>query len=139
MAVIDEAEARRRLAEARVGRLATVGPDGAPHVVPFVFAVHGDTLYWAVDAKPKRSNRIQRLTNIEANPVVQVVVDHYAEDWEAVWWVRAIGRARILSQGAEANHGRALLAAKYPQYRADPPPGPVVAIDIRRVTGWSAR
>ncbi len=139
MPVMDEADARHRLAEARVGRLATVVPSGGPHVVPVVFAMRGNTLYWAVDAKPKRSNRIQRLTNIEANQAVQVVVDHYAEDWQAMWWVRASGQARILGQGPEAEEGRALLAAKYPQYRVDPPVGPVVAVDITRVIAWSAR
>ena len=45
----------------RVARLATVGPDGRPHVVPICFALDGDTLYTAVDSKPKSTRRLRRL------------------------------------------------------------------------------
>ena len=50
--------ARRRVLAARVARLATIDPDGRPHVVPIVFVLDGETLYTAVDAKPKRSPRL---------------------------------------------------------------------------------
>ena len=135
-------DAIRRLRDARVGRLATVRPDGSPHVVPFVFAVleRGAqlTAYWAVDEKPKRSRTIQRLTNIEANPAVELVVDGYEEDWTKLWWVRASGRARILPAGDERETAIAALLERYPRYRTAPPAGPVVAIDIDRLTGWAA-
>ena len=36
---MDEREARRRFGEARVARLATVGQDASPHLVPIVFAL----------------------------------------------------------------------------------------------------
>src|SRR5207247_2020900 len=52
---------RERVAAARVGRLATVGTGGLPHLVPFCFAAEGDVLYSAVDSKPKRTRRLQRL------------------------------------------------------------------------------
>jgi PPOX class probable F420-dependent enzyme len=130
-------EALARLASARVGRLATVRPDGSPHVMPFVFAVDGDRLYWAVDAKPKRTRELQRLENIRHDSRVEVLVDGYDEDWSHVWWVRAAGRGRILD-GREPTVARAisLLASKYAQYRVAPPSGPVVAIEILAVTGW---
>ena len=64
-----------------VGRLATIDPDGSPNVVPFVFALIGDTLYTTVDAKPKRTTKLQRLANIERDPRVTVLADHYDEDW----------------------------------------------------------
>jgi PPOX class probable F420-dependent enzyme len=136
---VDEAEALRRLAEARVGRLATADAGGVPHVVPFVFALDGRTLYWVVDRKPKRSSRLSRLANIEANPNVALVVDHYEEDWGALWWVRATGTARVVDAGSEERR-RALdlLDAKYQRYRDEPPEGPVVAVELGRVTGWSA-
>ena len=126
---------RRRLEEARVARLATTGRDGAPHVVPITFAVEGDTIYFAVDTKPKRTTDLKRLRNIAANPAVSLLVDHYEDDWGRLWWVRVDGTARVIEDG---DHARELLARKYPQYRAARPPGPVVAISIQRMTGWTS-
>ena len=121
-----------------MGRLATADASGRPHVVPFVFAVEGLRIYWSVDDKPKRSRRLRRLDNIAANPRVEVVVDHYEEEWGALWWVRASGTARTV-EGDEAAGALELLVAKYPQYAGRPPAGPFVAIDVERVTGWSVR
>jgi PPOX class probable F420-dependent enzyme len=126
------------LAAARVGRLATVGSDGIPHVVPFVFAVYDSTVYWAVDRKRKRSTRLRRLENIEANPNVALVVDDYDEDWTRLWWVRARGTARMVRDDPERNRALGLLAHKYHQYVDAPPDGPVVAIDIIDLSGWRA-
>jgi PPOX class probable F420-dependent enzyme len=134
---MDEREAWERLRAAPVGRLATCGPDG-PHVVPFVFALHTTTLYWAVDEKPKRSTELKRLANIRGNPKVEVLVDEYRENWRTLWWVRADGTARILEPGEEWDRAISRLAGKYHQYRDIPPQGPVVAIDVDRVTGWEA-
>ena len=135
---MDRDEAYRRLVDARVGRLATVRPDGSPHVVPFVFAVDGGTLYWAVDRKPKRSAALTRVANIRTDPRVEVVVDGFDEDWSQLWWVRARGRGREVTDRDERSAALAALATKYPQYRAQPPDGPVVAIELERWSGWSA-
>ena len=129
---------RSRLEEARVGRLATADAKGRPHVVPITFAVDADTLYFAIDAKPKRSTDLKRLRNIAANPAVSVLVDHYEDDWERLWWVRVDGTARVVADPAQADSALALLAAKYEQYRGTPPPGPVVRVDIGRISGWSS-
>ena len=128
---------RRRIADAKVARLATVGAGGKPHVVPITFAVDGDTIYFAVDAKPKRTADLKRLRNIAANPSVSVLVDHYEDDWTRLWWVRVDGTARLLADGAQAVRATDLLAARYPQYRRARPGGPVVAISIDRISGWS--
>ena len=127
-----------RLRAARVGRLATADAGGIPHVVPFVFAVVDHTLYWAVDQKPKRSRRLRRLDNIAANPNVEVVVDRYEDDWGRLWWVRAAGTARIVEDDPERGRALEALAEKYEQYRTQPPEGPVVAVDVTRVSGWDA-
>ena len=129
---------RERVAAARVGRLATLGAEGRPHLVPICFALDGDTLYSAVDEKPKRSKRLRRLENIRRRPKVAVLVDHYEEDWSRLWWVRLDGLARVVAEGAEREHGLALLQAKYEQYGAEPPTGPVLAIRIERWRGWSS-
>jgi PPOX class probable F420-dependent enzyme len=128
-----------RFASARVARLATVGPDGAPHVVPITFAVLGATIVHAVDHKPKRTRALRRLANITAHPAVSVLADHYEDDWSALWWVRADGRARIIdAAGDEGAAAIAALTARYPQYRATPPAGPVVVVDVARWSGWTA-
>ncbi len=135
---VDTAEARRRFARARVARLATVRPGGGPHLVPVVFALEGETVWLVVDEKPKRRRRLQRLANIEADPRASLLVDAYDEDWGALWWVRADGRARIVAAGPELELAQGLLAAKYPQYRDRPPPGPAVAVEVTRWASWSA-
>jgi PPOX class probable F420-dependent enzyme len=133
-------ELRRRFASGRVARLATVDAAGRPHLVPIVFALAGETIYSAVDAKPKRSTALRRLANVAANPQVAVLVDHYTEDWRELWWVRADGVGRVLDPAAaEARRGIAALVDRYPRhYAADPPGGPVLAVDVSRWSGWSA-
>jgi PPOX class probable F420-dependent enzyme len=127
----------QRLAQSKVAHLATVGDDGRPHIVPFVFAIDSDTLYFAVDAKPKTTTNLKRLRNIAANPAVSVLVDHYEDDWSKLWWVRADGTARVVADPSEGEHAIELLVNRYAQYRASRPLGPVVAIHIDRLTGWS--
>jgi len=127
-----------RLAAARVARLATTDPDGRPHLVPIVFALDDDTLYSAVDRKPKRSRTLRRIENARARPDVTILVDHYDEQWERLWWIRLRGRARVLDGGDERERALGLLAEKYPQYQHAPPDGPVLAVDVREVRTWSA-
>jgi PPOX class probable F420-dependent enzyme len=131
------AEARERFAAARVARLATADAAGRPHVVPIVFAVDGDCVYSVVDAKPKRSTELKRLANVTQNPQVSLLVDHYDEDWSALWWVRADGTARIVDRPEpEAARAIALLHERYPQQRAV---ASVLAVDVHRWSGWDAR
>ena len=121
-----------------MARLATTDPDGRPHLVPIVFALAGETLYTAVDKKPKRSAKLRRIENARARPDVTVLVDHYEEDWGRLWWIRLRGRARVLEEGEERTRALALLQEKYRQYKAEPPDGPVLAIDVTEVREWSA-
>ncbi len=134
---MEQKEAMQRLAGSAVARLATVDEHGKPHIVPIVLAVAGHTLYFAVDAKPKQTADLKRLRNIAANPAVAVLADHYEDDWNKLWWVRADGTARVVTDSAEAERATDLLASRYSQYRDARPPGPVVAIHIDRLTGWN--
>jgi PPOX class probable F420-dependent enzyme len=127
-----------RLTAARVARLATTDPDGRPHLVPIVFALEGDTLYTAVDRKPKRSSKLRRIENARTRPDVTILVDHYEENWDRLWWIRLRGHARVLDEGAERDRALALLQEKYPQYRAEPPDGPVLAVDVTDVREWQS-
>jgi PPOX class probable F420-dependent enzyme len=148
--------ARDRFLTARVARLATVGADGAPHIVPVTFAVvaieDGETddaeagppttgtaevIVFGVDHKPKSTLALRRLANIVAEPRVAFLADHYDDDWSALWWVRADATARIVTGSIR---GRAVqaLAHRYPQYAALPPEGPVVGSWVTNWSGWQA-
>ena len=137
---LTEHDARRLLAGAPVARLATVTEAGRPHIVPVTFAVEGDHIYTAVDAKPKKATAgsLRRLRNIRGNPRVAVLADRYHDDWASLWWVRADGIASILEDPQLAAAPVALLRRRYQQYRDLPPGGPVIAITVERWTGWAA-
>lgn len=129
---------RRLVGTARVGRLATVGGDGVPHAVPVCYALHGDIAYSAVDGKPKRHTRLRRIANLERTGLACLLVDDYFEDWSRLWWVRLDGTGRVVADPAETEQAITALKAKYPQYREQPPAGPVLALDITGWRGWSA-
>lgn len=137
-----EFDPKVRFTRSPIARLATATPDGAPHVVPVVFAVDNSqrepVVYTAVDAKPKTTRRLRRLVNIERNPQVSLLVDHYDDDWAQLWWVRADGVAAIHSDGGPMATGLRLLRAKYPQYQSVSLGGPVIAVTVRRWSGWHA-
>jgi PPOX class probable F420-dependent enzyme len=135
---MDRATMRARLEGARVARLATEWDARGPHLVPICFALEGGSLVSAVDAKPKRSRDLRRLRNVREHPVATVLADHYEEDWRALWWVRVRGPAQVLEPGGpEEARALALLTAKYPQYVAAPPPGPVLRVALEEWRGWS--
>jgi PPOX class probable F420-dependent enzyme len=131
-------QARERFAAARVARLATADAAGRPHLVPVVFAVEADTVYTIVDAKPKRTTALRRLANVAENPRVALLVDHYDDaDWDALWWVRAEGRGRVVeADDPEARRAVELLRARYPQQRAV---GAALAVDVERWSSWAAQ
>lgn len=145
MPEIDRDEARRRFGAARIARLATVDVEGRPHLVPVVFARREDVIVMAVDGKPKRSQALKRLRNIEVNPPVCLLADGYDEDWNRLWWARADGAARVLPPDAVEPETRdeytaaiALLWRKYAQYRERSPDGPVTVVTVQRWSGWRA-
>ena len=121
-----------------VARLATSTPDGKPHLVPVVFVVSHDVVYTAVDTKRKTTHRLRRLQNIEANPQVSMLVDHYEPDWDQLWWVRVDGTAEIHHRGEQMATGYDLLRRKYPQYQRVSLTGPVIAIAVSRWSSWQA-
>jgi PPOX class probable F420-dependent enzyme len=135
---MDMPEMRRRVATARVAHLATANADGQPHIVPICFALDEQMLYFGVDAKPKRTTNLMRLRNIAANPAVSILIDHYEDDWEKLWWVRIDGLARVVIHEAEVAKALHLLGRRYDQYRAKSPAGPVVAVEIGGMVGWAA-
>lgn len=124
-----------RVDEARVARLATVTPEGRPHIVPCCFTRAGTTIWSAVDAKPKTTLALQRLVNLGLHPAMTLLVDHYEDDWDRLWWVRLDGEARVLDGAGQRDVALDALASKYHQYIDRRPPGPVIAMTV---TGWRA-
>ena len=138
MVRLDAAAARTRFAAARVARLATLTAAGAPHLVPIVFVLDGDTVYSAVDAKPKRTTSLARLAHVAGDPRVCVLADRYDEDWSQLWWARGDGTGRVLDgdgDRAEGQRALELLAGRYPQQQVT---GAVLAVEVARWSGWSA-
>lgn len=165
---LPEAEIERLLATWPVARLATVAPDGRPHLVPIVFARHAGALWSPIDAKPKggeagragagrsaagrgpepaggaeadvarRTPRLARVANVAAEPRVSVLLDHYDDDWRRLWWIRVDGRATLVGGDPGAE---AALRAKYPQYRETPlyaGAPALLRIEPERRTSWAA-
>ena len=141
---LPDGSGRDRIDAARIGRMATVRSDGTPHIVPITFAISNETLVTAVDAKPKRTAKLQRLQNLRDNPAVSVIIDHYADDWSALWWIRIDGLAKVVTRDLESGDAPAstaateALIAKYPQYQVTPPDGPVIIAKPTRWTMWSS-
>jgi PPOX class probable F420-dependent enzyme len=135
---LPEAEAERLLDAWPVARLATVAPDGRPHLVPIVFVRHAGALWSPVDGKPKTGGPLARLVNVAAEPRVALLLDHYDADWRRLWWIRVDGRAALGGGDAAVE---AALRAKYPQYRETPlyagAPA-LLRIVAERVRSWSA-
>jgi PPOX class probable F420-dependent enzyme len=135
---MEPAEARERFARSPVLRLATAGGDGRPHVVPCTFAVDGaGRIVIGIDNKPKTSANLRRLRNIRQNSRVSLLVDHYADDWNELWWARADGTAAIEEAGAEHARHWELLRARYPQYEGEVLDGPVIVVTVERWSGWA--
>ncbi|MFP5021499.1 TIGR03668 family PPOX class F420-dependent oxidoreductase [Pseudonocardia phyllosphaerae] len=150
MPALDDAAARDLLVGARVARLATIrASDGTPRLVPITFALVDGLVVSAVDrVKPKRHTRLARLRDIDADPRVGLLADHYDDDWSRLWWVRLDATATVHDPGDRSEHSdrpadlheRAVdaLAEKYPPYRDERPDGAVLVLHPVRWTGWSA-
>jgi len=133
------ADARALFESQPVAHLATADLTGQPHVVAICFALARDAIVTAVDRKPKRDRRLKRLDNVRVNARASVLVDHYEDDWSALWWARADGRARVLDRD-DPGHGAAIaaLVERYAQYRSSPPDGPVIEVAVERWSSWRA-
>lgn len=122
----------------RRGFLATIGEDGVPHLLPICFTWAGDVIWTAVDGKPKDSDDLQRLRDIESNPGIAFTVDRWDEDWGKLAWLQGRGRARVLTDAQEIGKAREALRSKYPQYEQTTLDGPVIRIEVDRWVGWAA-
>jgi PPOX class probable F420-dependent enzyme len=128
--------ANEMLESERVARLGLLDSDDRPRVLPVTFALVGGAVYSAIDRKPKRSEPA-RLRYLRRRPEAALTVDYYDDDWNALRWVQLLGRVEILATEDEPEALEA-LAAKYSQYRDDPPPGPLLKLAPERALWWRA-
>ena len=133
MPSLPPAIAEERLALARVGRLATVTPAGRPHVVPVCFALAGGRIVTAVDAKPKATTRAraagERARDRPREPAGRPLRGGLVASCGGC---ASTARAEVLESEAAID----ALVAKYEQYRATRPAGPVIAIAPERWRSW---
>lgn len=133
---MDRADALERLALARVGHFASITPKGMPHVVAVTFVVIGLNVVHMIDEKPKTTQRLQRLRNVETTPTASLLADNYDEDWASLWWVRVDGEVTVEKDTENWWEARARLKGKYRQYRNSPPSGPAIFLSIDRLNSW---
>jgi PPOX class probable F420-dependent enzyme len=127
------------LERAPVGRLGIIDGDGAPRVLPVTYALTGEALVSAVDHKRKdvAPERLARVRWLRARPRAALTVDHYEDDWSRLAWVQALGPVAIL-EVADAGGAVAALTERYPQYRDQPPAGPILSLAPDRIVWWRA-
>lgn len=122
---------------APVARLGLLDDRGGPRVLPVTFAVAEGRIWSAIDQKPKRAREPARLRFLERDPRAALTVDRYSEDWDELAWVQVLGTVEVLAAD-DAAAGLESLSAKYEQYGAEAPPGPVLALDPARCLWWRA-
>jgi len=129
--------ARELLERERVARLAYIDREGRPRVLPVTFALAGDSVWSAIDEKPKRVAEPARVGALRERPEAALLVDVYDDDWSRLAWVQLLGRVDVLPP-AEAPDAMAALAAKYRPYAERTPPGPLLRLRVDRALEWRA-
>jgi PPOX class probable F420-dependent enzyme len=127
--------ARELLSEARVAHLGLLDDSGAPRVQPISFALAEGRIWSAIDQKPKRTMEPARVRFLRRDARAALTVDRYSDDWGRLAWVQVLASVEVLELDRAAP-GLAALGSKYDQYREEPPPGPVLALEPARWLWW---
>jgi PPOX class probable F420-dependent enzyme len=122
------------VSSARVGRLALLDERDLPRVLPVTFAVWEGAVWSAIDRKRKRAAEPARVRRLRRRPEAALLVDRYDDDWSQLAWVELRGTVTIQPVGPAL----AALAQKYDQYRVEPPPGPILRLEVADVVHWRA-
>ncbi len=93
-----------------VGRLATVGSDGLPHVVPVCYLFEGGAFYVATDYGTRKYR------NVRENPRAALVVDTYRPHRA----VMVQGKVEVLERGEEFRRIRQRFYERFDWARQDP-------------------
>src|SRR5579863_6777200 len=87
------------LAGQRLGRIATVGPDGQPHVVPTSFRYNAD--HDAIDVGGMRMSQTKKLRDVERTGRATIVVDDVLPPWQPRM-IEIRGTASVVPSGGKA-------------------------------------
>jgi PPOX class probable F420-dependent enzyme len=125
------------LAAERVGRLAFLDDEDRPRVLPVTYAVLGNSVWSAIDEKPKRAAEPARVRYLRRRPEAAICVDRYSDDWSRLAWVQLLGRVEVVAAG-ESTEALEALASRYEPYRERTPPGPLLRLSVERALSWRA-
>jgi PPOX class probable F420-dependent enzyme len=133
---LDAAACWDRFRASHHGTLGTVHADRGVDAVPVVFVVHDERFVIPIDTvKPKAGPMLQRLRNLLLDPRAVLLVDHYDDDWERLWWVRVHGRAE---QHVPTTSQLEALGAAFPVYGGPDAVTSVIVLEPSALTGWAA-
>ncbi len=106
--------------------------------MPVVFALDGTRILIPIDTvKQKRTTDLQRTKNLRADSHCALIVEHYSEDWDDLWWVRVHARGSECPPDA-MNTVRGVLAARHPRYREEGSIASALVLDPQAFSGWAA-
>ena len=115
----------------RLGRLATIRPDGTPQIAPVGF--HYNAELDVIEIGGRYMSQSKKFRNVQQNPNVAFVIDDVLPPWQPRF-VEIRGTAQALPTG-----GKALFGANY---EADDAiiritPGQIISLGLEEGTGWA--
>ena len=90
------------LAGQRLGRIATVGPDGQPHVVPTSFRY--DPVHDAIEVGGLRMSQTKKVRDVRRSGRAAIVIDDVLPPWQPRM-IEVRGTAEVLPAGGKAFGG----------------------------------
>ena len=87
------------LAGQRLGRIATVGPDGQPHVVPTSFRYNAEQD--AIDVGGLRMSQTKKLRDVQRTGRASIVIDDVLPPWQPRM-IEVRGTAAVIPSGGKA-------------------------------------
>ncbi|HEV2244449.1 MAG TPA: PPOX class F420-dependent oxidoreductase [Streptosporangiaceae bacterium] len=87
------------LAGQRLGRIATVGPDGQPHVVPTSFRYNAE--HDSIDVGGLRMSQTKKLRDVQRTGRASIVIDDVLPPWQPRM-IEVRGRASVVASGGKA-------------------------------------
>jgi PPOX class probable F420-dependent enzyme len=125
------------IGRSRRAALATIGAAGRPNLVPVCFAFAAGRFAVPIDEKPKSGRPLARLRNIDRDPRVSLLFDHYDDDWRQLAWLRVEGVASLESEGGPFRRELDELRRRYAQYREMALESrPLILIEPTRAVSW---
>ena len=91
------------LAAQRLGRIATVGPDGQPHVVPTSFRYNAE--HDAIDVGGMRMSQTKKTRDVERTGRASIVIDDVLPPWQPRM-IEIRGTAAVVPEGGKALNER---------------------------------